>query len=81
MKIALKILAALAAVVGAVYVVVTYGDKIVQWAKNLLASCPCKCNVDDCADCECECDCECKCEEAPAEEDPFDSIFKIFNTK
>ncbi len=45
MKIALKILAALAAVVGAVYVVVTYGDKIVQWAKNLLASCPC-CNND-----------------------------------
>lgn len=43
MKIAMKILAALAAVVGVVYVVATYGDKIVQWAKNLLASCPC-CN-------------------------------------
>lgn len=43
MKIAVKILAALAAVVGIVYVVATYGDKIVQWAKNLLASCPC-CN-------------------------------------
>lgn len=46
MKTAVKILAALAAVVGAVYVVATYGDKIVQWAKNLLASCPCgKCEV------------------------------------
>ena len=43
MKIAMKILAALAAVVGIVYVVATYGDKIVAWAKNLLASCPC-CN-------------------------------------
>jgi len=41
MKTAMKILTALAAVVGAVYVVATYGDKIVEWAKNLLASCPC----------------------------------------
>ncbi len=47
MKIALKILAALAAITGVVYVIATYGDKIVAWAKNLLASCPC-CN------CECE---------------------------
>ena len=45
MKTAAKILTALAAVVGAVYVVATYGDKIVQWAKNLLASCPC-CKAD-----------------------------------
>lgn len=61
-----KILTALAAVAGAIYVIATYGDKIVAWAKKVLASCPCKCNVDDCADCECEC--ECKCEEAGAEE-------------
>ena len=47
MKIALKILAALAAITGVVYVIATYGDKIVAWAKNQLASCPC-CN------CECE---------------------------
>ena len=40
MKTAMKILTALAAVVGAVYVVATYGDKIVEWAKNLLSSCP-----------------------------------------
>lgn len=45
MKTAMKILTALAAVVGVVYVVATYGDKIVQWAKNLLASCP-FCNND-----------------------------------
>lgn len=45
MKTAMKILTALAAVIGAVYVVATYGDKIVEWAKNLLASCP-FCNND-----------------------------------
>ncbi len=45
MKTAMKVLTALAAVIGAVYVVATYGDKIVEWAKNLLASCPC-CNND-----------------------------------
>lgn len=40
----LKVLTALATVAGAVYIVATYGDKIVAWAKNLLASvpkCPC----------------------------------------
>jgi len=41
MKTALKVLTALAAVVGAVYVIATYGDKIVEWAKKMLASCPC----------------------------------------
>lgn len=35
-----KILAALAAVAGAVYVVATYGDKIVAWAKKLWATLP-----------------------------------------
>lgn len=42
MKTALKILTALATVAGAVYVIATYGDKIVAWAKKLVASCPCK---------------------------------------
>ena len=65
----LKVLTALAAVAGAIYVIATYGDKIVAWAKKLLASCPCTGNVEDCADCECECECECACEEA-AEEAP-----------
>lgn len=36
----LKILAALAAVAGAIYVVATYGDKIVAWAKKVWASLP-----------------------------------------
>ena len=70
-----KILAALATIAGAVYLIATYGDKIVAWAKGLLSKC------DYCADCDCNCngectceddcaccDCECECEEAPAEE-------------
>ena len=41
----LKILAALAAIAGAIYVVATYGDKIVAWAKKVWASLPCpECN-------------------------------------
>ena len=77
-KTVMKILTALAAIAGVIYIIATYGDKIVAWAKELLAKCPCKCNVDDCAECECackcdgNCDCECECtcesEEAPAEE-------------
>lgn len=31
-----KIITALAAAIGAIYIVATYGDKIVQWAKNLV---------------------------------------------
>jgi hypothetical protein len=63
MKTAVKILTALAAVVGAVYVVATYGDKIVQWAKNLLASCPC------CKECDVVEE-DFVTEETPAEEAP-----------
>ena len=56
-----KIVTALAAIAGAVYLIATYGDKIVAWAKKLLDSCPCKCNCDieDCADCDCQADCPC----------------------
>lgn len=47
-----KILVALAAVAGAVYVVATYGNQIVVWAKKLLASLPCskhcKCEENEC---------------------------------
>ena len=39
-----KIVAALAAIAGIIYVVATYGDKIVAWAKKLLGTyCPCCC--------------------------------------
>ena len=40
----IKIVVALAAVAGAVYVVATYGEQIVAWAKkmlNALPKCPC----------------------------------------
>lgn len=57
MKTVLKVLTALAAIAGTVYVIATYGDKIVAWAKKILAACPC-CNDT----CECECGGECKCE-------------------
>ena len=73
MKTVLKLLTALAAIAGTVYVIATYGDKIVAWAKKILAACPCCNNTCEC-ECEGECKCEdgeCKCEcteEAPAEE-------------
>ena len=86
MKIAsiiLKIVAALAAIAGIVYVVATYGDKIVAWAKGLLSRFNCCCG-DECCCCEegeccceegeCCCGDECCCEEtaeeAAAEEAP-----------
>ncbi len=55
MKNIVKILTALATVAGVVYVVATYGDKIVEWAKKILASLP-------------KCECEIIEEEAPVEE-------------
>ena len=74
MKTVLKLLTALAAVAGAVYVIATYGDKIVAWAKKVLASCPCCGNTCECGgECKCEgegeCECggECKCAEAAEE--------------
>lgn len=47
-----KVLAALASVVGAIYLLATYGEQIVAWCKKVMASLP---------------ECPCKgCEEAPA---------------
>lgn len=62
-KIVAKIVVALAAVAGAVYVVATYGEQIVAWCKKLLTSLPC-CNCKCTCDCEddCTCDGECTCE-------------------
>lgn len=78
MKTVFKLLTALAAIAGAVYVIATYGDKIVAWAKKVLASCPCCDNTCECVcegEGECQCGGECKCEgegecqcEAPTEE-------------
>lgn len=41
-----KILTALAAVAGAVYIIATYGEKIVDWAKKLWSAMP------QCPECE-----------------------------
>ncbi len=44
MKNIVKLLTALAAIAGAVYVIATYGDKIVAWAKKIWAAMPkCSC--------------------------------------
>lgn len=57
-----KILVAVAAIAGIVYVAATYGDKIVAWCKKLLNSLPCgKCCEEGCCDCE-------TAQDAPAEE-------------
>ena len=62
-----KVVLALAAIAGLVYVIATYGDKIVAWAKKLLGSCKCCCDEECCCEEPCEC---CEDVEAPAEEAP-----------
>ena len=69
-----KILTAVAALVGVAYIIATYGEQIISWAKKLLNACPCKCTADDCANCECDLDCPAAeevfaDEEAPAAEE------------
>ena len=65
-----KILSALAAVAGAVYIIATYGEQITAWAKKTLASLPqCPCCKDDAADDEPPAE-ETDVEAAPAEEEP-----------
>ena len=41
LKTVLKIVVALAAIAGAIYVIATYGDKIVAWAKRILGCTEC----------------------------------------
>ena len=76
----LKILAAVAAVVGVAFLVATYGDKVVAWFKRMLGQCECHCECDcdececegDCEECDCdccECDCNCEVEEVVEEEE------------
>ena len=60
-----KIVTAVAALVGIAYIIATYGEQIIAWAKKLLNSCPCKCTADDCANCECDLDC-------PVNDESFD---------
>lgn len=73
----IKLLVALAAIAGAVYVAATYGNKIVAWCKKLISGkCCCACEDGECC---CEEGGECCCEEvaeetvveeAPVEETP-----------
>ena len=65
-----KILTALAAVAGAVYVIATYGDKIVTWAKDLWAKMP------QCPACEeiPEEEVAVEAEEAPAAEEVAEEV-------
>ena len=70
-KTIMKILAGLAVVAGIVYVIATYGERIVAWARKMMdrcceffgCDCPCCCEG-ECEDCDCEgeCDCECECD-------------------
>ena len=57
----LKLLSVLAVIAGTVYLIATYGDRIVAWAKSMMAKCPCCCG--DCEDAPVE-------EAAPAKEEP-----------
>lgn len=76
-KVIAKIVVALTAIAGIVYVVATYGDRIVAWARKLLNRCTCCCDCecdcdecdceDDCENCQCECACECDCAEEAEE--------------
>lgn len=73
-----KLLTALAAVAGAVYVIATYGEQIVAWAKKVLASLPCpNCEEAEPAAEEAaeeEAPVEEAAEEAPAEEAPAEEV-------
>ena len=72
MKMLLKILTALAAIAGAVYIVATYGEQIVAWAKkiwSMLPKCPCCEEVVDAEIAEEEAEAE-TAEESAAEEVP-----------
>lgn len=58
-----KIVAAIAAIIGVGYVIATYGNKIVDWTKKLFSK-----NNDQICEVECECTCESECEECACEE-------------
>lgn len=56
--IVVKIVLALVAVAGIIYLAATYGDRVVAWAKGLLKG-KCSCGGDcNCEEGECTCDCE-----------------------
>ncbi len=70
-----KVVLALAAVAGAVYVAVVHGDKIVAWAKKTLKSCKCRFGGE--CECECDCDCDCECTEEEVAEAPVSAADEV----
>ena len=67
----IKILTALAAVAGAVYIIATYGEQIVAWAKKIWNAMPkCPCCEDEEVEVEFVTETEEAAEEAPVEEAP-----------
>lgn len=73
MKTFWKILAALITIAGIVYVIATYGDKIVAWAKALVSKCRCVCDEGCCCcDDDCCCDEDCSCDDDCCEEADFE---------
>ncbi len=68
-EIIVKLTTALAAIAGAIYVVATYGDKIVAWAKSLVSRCPCQCGTQEAPAEEAPVEETASAEEAPAAED------------
>lgn len=78
MKNLIKILTALATIAGAVYIIATYGEQIVAWAKKLLDTMP------KCPKCEEEAEVEVEIEveapaagEAPAEEPAAEAVAEV----
>ena len=72
----IKILAALAAIAGIIYVVATYGEQIVAWAKKIMASLPkCPCCKEDVI--EEEAAEEVIAEETPAEEEAVEVTIEV----
>ena len=65
-----KVLAVLAAVAGAIYVIAAYGDKIVAWAKRVIGCCPWDEGMEEEEAPAEEAPAETPAEEAPAEEAP-----------
>ena len=71
-----KILTALAAIAGAVYIVATYGEQIVAWAKkmwNAMPKCP-SCEEDEVVEEYAEETVEAPAEEAPVEEPAAEEV-------
>ena len=74
MKNIVKILTALATIAGAVYIIATYGDKIVAWAQKIWDAMPKKASVELEVDLSDEAPAEAAEAEAPAEEPAAEEV-------